>query len=151
MKIIKYKAWDSIRSKWCDEATIMSDGNWTVFHCDTEEQICSWDKDSNRIEFVLFSGLKDKKRTEEYPKGQEMYGGDIIKTHFGGEDLVGVIKYADKWAKFYFAAKNRNGVGIAFDPESVFYWYYGEDDEDSTSIAEVIGNRFEHAHLLEQQ
>lgn len=26
-----------------------------------------------------FTGLKDKKRTKEFPKGQEIYGGDIIQ------------------------------------------------------------------------
>ena len=30
-----------------------------------------------------FTGLYDKKRTEEFPNGQPIYEGDILKIHFG--------------------------------------------------------------------
>jgi len=85
-----------------------------------------------------FTGLSDK-------NGKEIYEGDVVKTRFADTDLVGTIKYADKWARFYFAAPNKYGCPIAFEPETVFCWYYGEDDEEGTSICEVIGNIYENA------
>jgi len=64
----------------------------------------AWDKDSKRmfsweallqlmdlidifvdesLELMQFTGLKDRKRTKEYPEGQEIYEGDIVKFYTG--------------------------------------------------------------------
>ncbi len=36
-------------------------------------------KNPNRYITEQYTGLKDKKRTEEFPEGQEIYEGDIVK------------------------------------------------------------------------
>ena len=95
------------------------------------------------IQVMQFTGLKDK-------NGKEIYEGDVVQTRFADTDLVGTIKYADKWARFYFAAPNKHGCPIAFEPETVFCWYYGEDDEEGTSICEIIGNIYENPELINE-
>ena len=37
--------------------------------------------DSERFVLMQFTGLKDKKRTKEYPEGQEIYEGAIVKVN----------------------------------------------------------------------
>ena len=39
-------------------------------------------------EIMQYTGVKDNKRTEEYPEGQEIYEGDIVHV-FGGEFCQG--------------------------------------------------------------
>jgi len=38
---------------------------------------------------MQYTGLKDRKRTKEYPEGQEIYEGDIITTHYSETELWG--------------------------------------------------------------
>ena len=125
MREIKFRAWDEEDESMVDWGIIIDDGFHKYLSC----------------ELMQFTGLKDK-------NGKEVYEGDVVKTHFAGEDLIGEIEYVDKWAKFCFGALNKHGCGIAFDPESVFYWYYAEDDEEGTSICEVIGNIYETPQIL---
>lgn len=50
---------------------------------------------------IQYTGLKDKKRTEEYPDGQDIYEGDICHFgyHYNGDYSVsansGIVKYED--------------------------------------------------------
>ena len=80
---------------------------------------------------MLQTGLFDK-------NGKDIFEHDIIKTQLHGEEIIGVVKYANKWGTFYLSTKNKYKVGIALD--SVHQWYYAEDDDFGTSIAEVVGN-----------
>ena len=53
-----------------------------------------------------FTGLYDSKRTEEYPKGQPLYEGDIINSenypfqHRGHQLHYGVIEWSDEHSAF---------------------------------------------------
>ena len=67
-------------------------------------------------EFILmqFTGLKDKKRTEEFPEGQEIYEGDIIDVSmsFEGGTLphIGKVVYDEGFGSF--GTENQAGVTL---------------------------------------
>lgn len=90
-----------------------------------------------------FTGLKDCKRTKEYPEGQEIYGGDIVRriaTDNGKVfwDFIAVIKYNDECMAFKFE-KIRDI----------------EDNIESSDLVadiiteEVLGNIYDNPELLE--
>ncbi|MFS0837251.1 YopX family protein [Paenibacillus sp. 1P03SA] len=95
-----------------------------------------------------YTGLRDSKRTEEYPEGQEIYEGDIVRypdaydrsseSGYDWEETlsVGVIDWYDEEAKF--DVTNREAIGL-------------EEFWEEIDQAEVIGNIHEHPHLLEQK
>ena len=85
-----------------------------------------------------YTGLHDSKRTEEYPEGQEIYEGDIVKRETGclGDEydgFIGIVKF----------------VEAAFVIESF-------DGKDGTSLGddvaelEVLGNIYNNTDLLNQ-
>ncbi|MBU7320299.1 YopX family protein [Paenibacillus oleatilyticus] len=89
-----------------------------------------------------WTGLRDSKRTKEYPNGQEIYEGDIIqfpdpctRSQSGYELSTGVIEWHADEAKFDVTGR-----------ESVDLETFWEDID----MAEVIGNIHEHPHLLEE-
>ncbi len=60
-----------------------------------------------RFELMQFTGLRDSKRTEKYPEGQEIYEGDVVRGRWlnEGEDLLGVVVFHDAG----FIVKRING------------------------------------------
>ena len=88
------------------------------------------------VALLQYTGLKDSKRTKKYPDGQEIYEGDIVRWHTSAEmpsdeveERVDEVKYVGAWAAFYpltYNARWRCDV-----------------------ICEVIGNVYEHSHLLD--
>jgi uncharacterized phage protein (TIGR01671 family) len=76
MREIKFRAWDTERKKFvtpedAEEAYINWENNYLVKHC--------------TLTLMQYTGLKDSKRTKEYPEGQEIYEGDICELDGGGE------------------------------------------------------------------
>ena len=62
-------------------------GEWVYGFLAASDQIMVWNEDNATGKMLQvipetvgqFIGRHDKKRTEEYPKGQEIYQGDVIK------------------------------------------------------------------------
>lgn len=91
-----------------------------------------------------FTGLKDKKRTKEYPEGQEIYEGDIVKlaeNTFGETELP--INCVVKWNDKGFYQLWRNGM---------IHWKMWREDTyhhiEYRKNWEIIGNIHENPELL---
>ena len=86
----------------------------------------------DRFEVMQFTGLYDNKRTKEYPNGQPIYEGDIVKILLGDEWYIEKIEYkSDR-----FRVTNYNGGHDKL-------WYYC-----TLNLIEVIGNIYENPELL---
>lgn len=139
-RVIKFRAWNAARNAMhynCDisggcayawknppddtvEATVSTpDGRINLYS--------DWAIQVKRPDLVLmqFTGLTDC-------NGVEVYESDVVADHIG----VGIVKYSDQHAGFRVAY----GDGRA-------KWFYDYLESERKTI-EVIGNTYEHPHLL---
>lgn len=132
---LKFRAWDKNRNSWIEECDLIIESNERM-----------WVGDANnpplvQIEpkyVVFFTGFKDK-------NFKEIYEGDIvrIKEHALQRDEKGIGIYIDgnyvvKWSK-------EMELILAPSLESEEGWLLSKN----LHYTEVIGNIFEHKHLLE--
>ena len=83
---------------------------------------------------LFLTGLKDSKRTKEYPNGQKIWEGDIVKVLFGEQELIYACEWYDEIGAWVFRG---NGEWLMF--------------EDVFETSEVIGNIHENPELLEDK
>jgi len=126
---IKFRAWYSSVKKMRHFANgmIIADGpdRYGMFFPLTEGSVFL-----SKCEVMQFTGLKDSKRTEEYPEGQEVYAGDIVKAWKHNE------------TPFTHEIKHRNGI----------FWFGNWNWSEFQNIfrnIEVIGNRWGNPELTE--
>jgi len=133
MREIKFRAWDKSSKAMCKVKRILNFDGKMHFILDNPNSDFwgnNYGCDIDRIELMQFTGLKDNKRTKEYPNGQEIYEGDIVKlTDYHGERIV-IIDFGN--GTFYYK-------GDGFSDEYLF----------NALNKTIIGNIYENPELLE--
>lgn len=139
---IKLRAWDYFNEEMVygneeDSRFLCKDGKWSVRYVrektitknDIEQDVPVW-HESEEVEMMLFTGLKDI-------KGKEIYDGDIVQCHTTGKikwPHLGKVEYVHS----FFAIN----CGKNFDDCDEFTPLSQNEDY------EVIGNIYEHSNLL---
>ncbi|QPI66397.1 hypothetical protein IR194_07845 [Exiguobacterium sp. PBE] len=134
MREIKFRAWDKTESEWIDIKYLRFEFNdfWYLQEQDEYENeidppYFSGDED---FELMQYTGLKDK-------NGVDIYEGDIIRSD--KDSPIGTIVTAKVyWKGAGFALLTTRGS----DTTSAYL-------ELLNPFCEVIGNIYEHPHLLE--
>jgi len=129
MREIKFRAWIPQHRKMIQVGNLVIPKGLNELG---DQELCVAEKYStikphHYIQPVLmqYTGLKDCKRTEEYPEGQEIYEGDIVQSN-------GYINREVVWA-------DEIG-GFSLEHTAEFY---------RSVRMEVIGNKWENPELLE--
>ncbi|ARM68360.1 hypothetical protein PP279_gp28 [Staphylococcus virus IME1354_01] len=129
--MIKFRAWDKEEKEWLSIRTIGFDDDGSLWY------LQAWDDNENDIdppyleddlgvkwELLQSTGLKDK-------HGVEIYDKDIVRDSYG--DIL-LIEWLD-------------GSFVLTDFFSGGYDHCSIDDSEAY---EIVGNQFEHPHLLEE-
>lgn len=115
MRDIEFRAWDNEKHRMLSgEAIEISFGqaNFGVYDL-KESPNCLGDKD----DFLLMqhTGLKDKKRTKEFPEGHKIFEGDIIKAKLASRhcSIMNAVFYSEEHAAF--ACPNGSLISLLHD------------------------------------
>ncbi len=126
MREIKFRAWDKHQEKWVtEECSLGMNGEVQI------PNLISFIRQVEDIVVVQYTGLKDKKRTEEYPEGQEIYEGDICLTR-----------------GFLVVNGKQTRPEHRFEVEQTIEAWYKALCLGSSNNIEVIGNIYENKELL---
>lgn len=136
MREIKFRAWDKKQKRWANlqlsEMEFTRDGLLRV----GETIEYGTHAEFNDFELMQYTGLKDK-------NGKEIYEGDIVRykefERFRDSESVHVSV-----VEYYCEPNNRVGFAPMVWHTKVEDGYYNSELEDY----EVIGNIYEHEHLL---
>jgi uncharacterized phage protein (TIGR01671 family) len=124
MRELKFRAWDKEQQIMVYQDENNSADYWDGVHASKIELVNSILKNDSRYEFMQYTGLRDK-------NGTEIYEGDIVLIYGKGSDLFTEEPFTVEWI-----GNDEGGYGIGY---GLF---------PSTFDYEVIGNIYEHPHLL---
>jgi uncharacterized phage protein (TIGR01671 family) len=102
------------------------------------------------FEIMQYTGLHDNKRTTEYPEGQEIYEGDIIRYTNEIEEIfheeIGIVVFEQAECNFCI---QRTVVNLENYPvPKTTHTIYLIDNVQYHAAYEVIGNIYENPELL---
>ena len=123
MKENKFRAWDKELGIFQDDENIFINQDGGVYRED--EGI--WYE--NRYDIQFYTGLRDGKRTEEYPEGQEICDGDIVQYHPEANMGTGEVVY------------ELGAFRVQGDFDALLYHF-------ALTALEVIGNIHDNPELL---
>lgn len=123
MRQMKFRAWHKTLKRWLSYEEFYIDGTGRIFTTQYSEMGEPHTDISDDVELVQFTGLLDK-------NGKEIYEGDIVQVsnEDGEQRHGGVVKYIAP--KFFVMDGEKSGLFL-------------------TNKYEVIGNIYEHGHLLD--
>ncbi len=129
MREIKFRGWDSANQQW-----------WYWEHMDIH---CDFWHHCRTLGHppMQYTGLKDNKRTAEYPEGQEIYEGDIVKLPCsnGTEEQMEYCSIENKKGCFVLQKQGKTLKDITIITNALYLHYYN---------CEVIGNIHENPDLI---
>lgn len=142
---MKYKAFDNKNKRWLSGFLINSDGKVLIRGQDFSVELKEIDATLCRG-----TGLRDCKRTKEFPDGQEIFENDIVKFYYYGEEKdsnlsIGMIRYSKRRASFMIKIDDNISSILLCEniPTSMCI-------TDPDTNIEIIGNIFDTPHLLEK-
>lgn len=124
--IPKFKFWDKDEQYFITDATIVLNQDGSVegleyYHSKLQHSIYN---DISYYELLQSTGLKDK-------NGVEIFENDIVRDSYGDIFLI-------EW------------LDAGFVLTDFFSGGYDHCDIDDSELYEVVGNKYEHPHLLEE-
>jgi uncharacterized phage protein (TIGR01671 family) len=150
MREIKFRAWDKVDSKMRKVNMLNTyDGsprNQTLYFLEATSDNNGFRRLPD-CELMQYTGLKDCKRTEKHPEGQEIYEGDILLiTEEPGSEYEEKYKTVVKYDGGAFVVEVN---GEDYDFTAIGWSLTKWDNEVST--CEVIGNIYENPELLKEE
>lgn len=158
MREIKFRCWDgfhmikkSINDDYDDYYTLNLQGDF-FGHTRTGDEWFNYSEDeTNKRKFILmqYIGIKDV-------MGIEIYEGDIKLWEFNSEVRKYVCYWSQldcgfRWKLIEHNSKQDEDRDIPFDTEQDYYDYVlksNQRDSGFDSFSRIIGNIYEHQHLL---
>jgi len=128
----KFRAWDKKEKRFIQFVSLNEDGSVSFLN---SEALWQFDK-KKRLIIQFFTGLKDNTRTEEFPKGKEIYDGDIV-SHAKETNLTNKCTMIGCDVVLWDRAKAKFKLGEK-DTWGMIYKEY-----------KIIGNIHENKNLLE--
>lgn len=147
MREIKFRAWDKVNKKYIYNPYLhFVDGE--SFYLFENGKLQSY----LEIELEQFTGLRDGKRTKEYPEGQEMYEGDISKRKWNKKypTLNGVIQWDKEESAYEWHAKFPDGGAVSCQLGHYLNGIISDQPSGISQQDKVIGNIHENADLLKE-
>jgi len=140
---IKFRAWDNMGKRMLHVPTLyFNDTNYVASTIREHNNFLSVNGES---ELMQFTGLRDNKRDDEYPEGQEVFEGDVFPDHFNSK-VRGVVKLGEYRNPFN---DDRHGGHVGFyiewngdlglNRKDLAYWI---------KVSCVIGNIYDNPELL---
>lgn len=136
MDDIRYRVWCRNNNEWeKDEMFLAEDGS--LYHVLRNGRLQRCRPDTHTVQF--FTGLRDSKRTEDFPDGEPIYEGDVV------------LDIHSNKRRIVLAVPGGFSVHTFDDLDPRFYEGISDMQNSSwiSGSCVVIGNRFENPELLE--
>ena len=134
MREIKFRAWLKYEEKMIDVKAIDWDEEGKIFSVNYPEGKFYNGYDSDCIELMQYTGLKDK-------NGVEIYEGDIV--NICGFSDIDVVEYDNLYVGYVLKSYAKNGEVLYVEPLSKYTSF-------NSPKLEVIGNIYENKELLNE-
>ena len=136
-----FRAFNNKTKEWIDNFLITPNGRVVI-----QVQQSGWQNFKDVVTDATLcrsTGLRDRKRTKEFPDGEMIFEFDIVKGHYGARNSIecGEVFYKKEYLQYY--------VKDAFNNE---FCLHGFDQSPYRKIdIEIIGSSLENQELLEEK
>jgi uncharacterized phage protein (TIGR01671 family) len=141
MREIKFRAWIKKESRMTEVGVLSQNGKSITVDDSDMDGTYNRHVGGNKFELMQYTGLKDK-------NGKEIYEGDIVRKNFGHLEKIMTgesHKFEIIMANSAFKAVDMRSM---FDNPQDFYLHKEALMTGNLKNFEIIGNIYEHNHLL---